>query len=455
MGGRLLPRRRSFSLARSLEPISANLFPSSMVTHSRLSICYAAPGHSLLSTSGPTRNILSLAEALSQWADVTVAFRTILDPIKPEKYRVIAIEPHQGTSAGSKDDDATRGLNPFAHLSYLRTLRSFSRRGAAAYDLVLEKGWRLSGALSAAFRHRGVPGVLVENDARRWAEPVRGARTGLKYLLHQSAQLLAGFYSSHIPVVIAETDELKAMLVQQRGISSERIAVVGLGVDHALFHPRDQESARTSLGINPAVTVLLYVGGMDKYHDLGPVIEVLAQIRSPSLELHLVGDGEFRARYEEGARRAQTPVRFHGRVLHSTVPEYIAAADVCIAPYRASAFYGETVTFSTLKIPEYMACGRPVVSVPSGAIRRLVEDQASGFLFPNDVASWVAFLKTLPPRSRLRDMGRAAARAVEPLSWGATAARYLEICQQLTGRTAALKALKTTGDLAIEHRHLP
>ena len=167
--------------------------------------------------------------------------------------------------------------------------------------------------------------------------------------------------------------------------------MVGLGVDHALFRPRDQASARISLGINPAATVLLYVGGMDKYHDLGPIIEAFGQIRSPSFELHLVGDGEFRARYEEKARHAQTPVRFHGRVPHPMVPDYIAAADICLAPYQTSAFHGEMVTFSTLKIPEYMACGRPVVSVPSGAIRKLIEDQVSGFLFPNDVSSWVVF----------------------------------------------------------------
>jgi glycosyltransferase involved in cell wall biosynthesis len=199
----------------------------------------------------------------------------------------------------------------------------------------------------------------------------------------------------------------------------------------------------------------LYVGGMDKYHDLDPIIEAFGRIRSPSLELHLVGDGEFRARYEEKARRAQTLLRFHGRVPHAMVPDYIAAADICLAPYQTSAFHGEMVTFSTLKIPEYLACGRPVVSVPSGAIRKLIEDQVSGFLFPNDVASWVVFLKSLPSRGRLRDMGQIAARSVEALSWENTAARYLEICQQLTGHAAGLKTLNAAGKLAVERRHMP
>jgi glycosyltransferase involved in cell wall biosynthesis len=429
--------------------------PSAMLASKRPTICYAAPGHALLSTAGPTRNILSLAGALSQWADVTVAFRTILEPIKPTKYEVIAIEPRRGISSAGQDDEAMRGLNPFAHLSYLRTIRSFSRRAAHAYDLVLEKGWRLSGFLSAAFRLQGVPAVLIENDARRWAEPVGDVRTGVKYTLHELAQLLAGFYSRRVPLIISETEELKSTLVRQRGIAPANIAVIGLGVDHALFRPRDQEAARISLGINPSATVLLYVGGMDKYHDLGPIIEAFGQFRAPSLELHLVGDGEFRARYEEKAGRTQTLLRFHGRVPHSMVPDYIAAADICLAPYQTSAFHGEMVTFSTLKIPEYMACGRPVISVPSGAIRKLIEDQVSGFLFPNDVASWVVFLKSLPSRGRLKDMGQVAAGSVAALSWEATADRYLQICQQLTGHAVGRKTSKAVGELAVERRRMP
>jgi glycosyltransferase involved in cell wall biosynthesis len=409
----------------------------------RLSVCYAAPGHALLSTSGATRNILSLAGALSQWADVTVAFRNVQEPIKTERYRVIAIEPHVGDYTGTKDDVAIRGLNPIPHISYLQALRSFSKRWAHAYDLVLEKGWYLSGLLSAAFRLQGVPGVLVENDIRRWSEPIGDLRTVIKYFFHSSAQFLAGFYSRHVPI-IAETDELKTMLVRQRGIAPEKIAVVGLGVDHTLFYPKDQEVARRSLGISPAVTVLLYVGGMDKYHDLGPVIDALTRIRLPSFELHLVGDGEYRTQYEEKVRRARIAVQFHGHVPHYVVPEYIAAADVCIAPYQTSAFYNQLVTFSTLKIPEYMACGRPVVSVPSGNIRRLIEDEVSGFLFPNAVDSWVSFFAVPPSREQLRGMGRAAAQAVEPLSWEKTSAGYYEVCQALLGLHAGSSALRTS-----------
>ena len=333
---------------------------------------------------------------------------------------------------GGSDDVAARGLNVFAHISYLRKLSFFSREPASSYDLVLEKGWRLSGFLSSAMGRHGVPAVLVENDVRFWSETIGSAGAIAKYGAHRAAQSLAGFYSRRIPLIIAETDELKVMLAAERGVTPACIEVVGLGVDHELFRPLDQASSRNELGIQPGAFVLLYVGGMDTYHDMGPVIDALARISVPLLELHLVGDGEFRGKYEARAKHARVPIRFHGQVSHEKVPEFIAAADLCLAPYRVAAFPNEAVSFSTLKIPEYMACGRPVASVPSGHIKKLIDDQVSGFLFPNDATAWVDFLKTLPSREKLKEMGRAASQAAESITWGKTAERYLEVCQELT-----------------------
>jgi glycosyltransferase involved in cell wall biosynthesis len=395
-------------------------------------ICYAAPGHALLGASGTTRNMLSLATALSCWADVTVAFRTIREPFKSDKFQVIAIESEAESTSGRKDDVAASGLNVLDHVSYLRKLSTFSKQLASSYDLVFEKGWRLSGFLSSACQRNGVPGVLVENDIRHWSDPLASVGAFARYGVHGVAQRLARFWSRRVPLVIAETEELKSLLIAKREIAPERIEVAELGVDHELFRPLIQSSCRNVLGIEPDAFVLLYVGGMDTYHDLEPLLGALAQINFPALEVHLVGDGEYRSRYEAKAKHAQIPVRFHGYVSARRVSEFIAAADLCLAPYRVNAFPNNSVFFSTLKIPEYMACGRPVVSVPSGHIKKLIEDQVSGFLFPNDVASWVTFLRTPPSRERLMHMGNAAARAVESMTWQKTAAVYLGACQKLT-----------------------
>jgi len=398
----------------------------------RLSICYAAPGLNLLPSAGPTRNVLNLANALSEWADVTVAFRNVPEPVPSGNYKLIGIEPHATTSIEDKDDNATRGLHPFQHIAYCRRLWSFSEQQSSFYDVVLEKGWRLSGYLLDGFRRRGVPGVLIENNVHFWSEPLTNLQALAKYILHSAALGVASRCSRQASAVIAETQEMKTMLVEHRRLRPEQVEVVGLGVDHTVFRPMVQQSARESLQLCPDAILLLYVGGMDEYHDLEPVIEAMGSVKRPLVELHVVGDGEFRDRCEAKARRDQVRARFYGHVDHSLVPRYIAAADLCIAPYRTSACYNGILPFSTLKIPEYMACGRTVASVPSGPIERLIEDGISGFLFPNEASAWTSFLKTLPSREQLGQMGAAAAQAVDSVSWEKTAMRYLQVCERLT-----------------------
>jgi glycosyltransferase involved in cell wall biosynthesis len=248
----------------------------------------------------------------------------------------------------------------------------------------------------------------------------------VKYGTHLVADAVARHHSRGVPI-IAETDELKAMLIQ-RGAVADRVEVIGLGVDHRRFHPRDQGDARRALGLDVGATVFVYVGAMDKYHDLAPVIAGLATA-SPDTELHVVGDGNGRAECERLAAGLGAAVRFHGRVPHPSVPTYIAAADACIAAYRERTFVGDGVPFSTLKVPEYMACGRAVVGNAAGQARALLEHGISAFLFLNDVQSWSRFFTEVPSREQLAEMGRAAAKAAEVLTWERTAARYLDVCQ--------------------------
>jgi glycosyltransferase involved in cell wall biosynthesis len=408
------------------------------MSDSRLSICYAAPGLNLLPTAGPTRNVLSVAEALGQWADVTVAFRHVSQSIQTDAYGVMAIEPSGTGPTAPKDDTATRGFHPLRHLAYCRALQAFARQHASVFDVVLEKGWRLSGFLSAAFVRAGVPAVLVENAVSLWIDPVNDLQSLGKYLLYRSADALTNFCTRRVPLVIAETEELKDAMVVHRGIAADRIKVIRLGLDHHRFRPMPQQAARESLGISGDATVLVYVGGIDEYHDLEPLIDALARSARPSVELHVVGNGEYREKLEGRIAATRVKARFYGHVPHATVPQYIAAADLCLAPYRTSAFPGGLVTFATLKIPEYMACARAVVSVPSPAIARLVNNRVNGFLFPNDAASWSGFLKELPSRQQLAAMGEAASAAMRPITWDATARNYLMACEELVSHAPSL-----------------
>jgi glycosyltransferase involved in cell wall biosynthesis len=402
----------------------------------RLSVCYLAPGHNLLSTMGPSRNVLSLARALERYADVTVVFRRVLDQGPPADLPVIELQPSASRQSMIVDDSAMRGLGYGEFLGYLRAVRRFADGPLRAYDVVLEKSWLLSGSISSRCRRRGQPGVPVENFV---PNPVRNAAGGLaKRLRLEIGQRIAGHHLRQAPLIIAETPYLKRAIARHWRVDEGRIAVVGLGVDRTLFAPRDQLAARRELGIGAGSLILLYVGVVDATHDLGPVLDALARLRQPGVELHVVGDGSLRAGHERAVRATGARVIFHGLVSHERVPAYIAAADLCIAPYDPSAFKSGELGYSTMKVPEYLSAGRPVVTVPSGRLTDLIRDGETGFLVGNTVDEWTRFLRQCPSRDTLRVIGETAAR-VDLMSWDDTARAYLALAErQLAGRPSEL-----------------
>jgi glycosyltransferase involved in cell wall biosynthesis len=196
-----------------------------------------------------------------------------------------------------------------------------------------------------------------------------------------------------------------------------------------LCAPRDQAAVRRELEIAPDRLVMVYSGVVDATHDLGPLLEAMSRLQDSAIEVHVVGDGVLRAKHESAARANSLNVVFHGRVAHERVPLYIAAADLCLAPYDPTAFSQGELGYSSMKVPEYLSAGRPVVTVRSGRLPDLVRDHKTGFLVANKLEDWMRFLKERPDRDTLRAMGEAALE-VELMSWNDTAEAYLTLFER-------------------------
>jgi len=398
-------------------------------TGRRLSVCYVAPGQHLLESAGPTRNVLNLASALSRYADVAVAFRRVPDKSERAGVEVLQIDPPRPGDAGAAyDDAAVRGVSPAELVRYTMALRRFARRELKRFDLVFEKSWTLSGLVAAECKKIQVPALIIENLVPVVGGKSPAAGSVVKRSKVWAGKALAGYYLRRADRVIAETQVLKAAMVDQWRIPEKRVSVVALGVDRDRFCPMDQVTARRQLGLSKSATVLLYSGILDETHNLRPVVAALVRANLRDVELHIIGDGVLRAELEQLARNSGAAIRFHGRVPYELVPQYIGAADLCLAPYEPGAFPGGQVAYSSLKIPEYMSVGRPVVSVPSGRVLELVDHGKTGFLFANSEDEWLRFLHDLPEREKLAEMGASAADSGLD-SWDDVARAYLKIGQ--------------------------
>src|SRR5439155_15606897 len=80
--------------------------------------------------------------------------------------------------------------------------------------------------------------------------------------------------------------------------------------------------------------------------------------------------------------------QFVGAVSHDRVPEYIAAADACVAPFTAER--NQTLGVSALKMFEYLACGRPVVATSVPGVADLLAEFGCGISVRPDEPSELA-----------------------------------------------------------------
>jgi len=131
----------------------------------RLSICYIVPGHNLLTTAGPARHVLSLAGALGELADTTVAFRGVLEPVAGSNFSVLEIEPGGNRTKTAVDDAALRGVGYREFAEYLGALRRFCQQRLTGFDIVLEKSWLLSGLVTAWCLDRGIRSLPVGSNS--------------------------------------------------------------------------------------------------------------------------------------------------------------------------------------------------------------------------------------------------------------------------------------------------
>jgi glycosyltransferase involved in cell wall biosynthesis len=405
-----------------------------------LRILFAAPGHYMVRTGGGSRVVLEVCRALAREADVTAAFRGLVDHAGSESFPVVALQPEASLPPeAARSSNAARGLNPLPWLACIRAFERFAQTAAGRFDCVIEYGWRGSGVLCSAFTRRGVPAVAAEHFPRVYLPGLpRSPRELGRRLALAVTERLAAHRLRGMPIVLAETEVLRDDLVRRNGLQAARVRTAPLGVDSSRFAPRDHAECRAELGLPEGRTVWLYVGGMDMYHDMQPCLQAVAEADRDDVLLVLVGTGIKRAQWERAAGPALgRRILFCGRQPHERVPAYIGAADLCLAPYDVGLFPQRTVTFSTLKVREYLACGRPVVTVPSGTLRDLVARGRNGFVFGNTRAEWHGFLSAAPQRDELRAMAPTIARQAPRRSWAETSACYLAACRDAVDRHSA------------------
>lgn len=117
-----------------------------------------------------------------------------------------------------------------------------------------------------------------------------------------------------------------------------------------------------------------------------------------------------------------------GFVDNIRLPLYQAAADVLLMPYgtSVSSSSGQDIAevINPMKMFEYMAAGRAILTADLPSIREVLDETCAAFCAPGDVAAWVAALQgLLADEPRRLSLASTARREAEGHTWIARAKR--------------------------------
>lgn len=124
-------------------------------------------------------------------------------------------------------------------------------------------------------------------------------------------------------------------------------------------------------------------------------------------------------------------VTMTGFVNHESIPLYQAAADVLLMPYSRSieASSGQDIAevINPMKMFEYMAAGRAIVSADLPAIREVLNEGNAMLAEPGEIGAWrLEIEKLLADESRRLKMGKQARKDAEQFTWAKRQERILE-----------------------------
>lgn len=216
-------------------------------------------------------------------------------------------------------------------------------------------------------------------------------------------------------VVLSVNDSYRRVAIERGHRDPDDVVVVRTGPDLSRFVP---------VAPDPTLKkgkdfLLSYVGVMGPQDGVDHALKALAALAERRRDWHAIfmGDGEVLEEMRALAAELGLDdlVEFSGWVEHDYVATVLSSTDVCLAPDPKNALNDLS---SMVKISEYMAMARPIVSFDL-AESRVGAGDAALFAAPEDFAGFAGLISDLlDDPERRRALGAAGRRrAEEVLAW--------------------------------------
>jgi glycosyltransferase involved in cell wall biosynthesis len=210
--------------------------------------------------------------------------------------------------------------------------------------------------------------------------------------------------------------------------STNEVVIAPNGVDLERFSSLpDPAAARRQLGLREAPTVMctghLYAGrGADLFLALAKSLP----------EAQFVWVGGRPEDIETWKQKVESDnVVFTGFISNRDLPLYQAAADILLMPYSrsimgSSGSADSAAVASPMKMFEYMAAGRAIVSSDLPVIREVLKERNAVFCKAGEIRDWRLVIESLlEDQTRRTALGEQARQDVQGYTWVARAQRIM------------------------------
>jgi len=240
--------------------------------------------------------------------------------------------------------------------------------------------------------------------------------------------------------IVGNSPGIKEYLVSEKGVPKSKVFVVPNAVEEKLFFGVKDFSLREKMGWSEKI-IVLYLGSMSSVYDFSTILDAAGKTQNKDILFVMVGDGRRRPEILKGKEEGNLEnLLILDAVPKSHVPEFIVAADICVATLRNLSLL--RYVYATKAI-EYMAGGRPVVLAMEGVTKELVCDNAKGGICvsPENKKEFLDAVEKLAKNEKVRKkLGNSGKKYVEEnFSLSLLAGEYLKILLKKTTRRTKAK----------------
>ena len=235
------------------------------------------------------------------------------------------------------------------------------------------------------------------------------------------------FFKKMMGVVVI-TQKLRDLLIE-RGISPDKILVAPDGVDLEEFNVKEtKEECRRKLNLPQDKKIILYTGHLYQWKGAQTLAEASSYLPEDAY-VYFVG-GTTKDIKEFEIQNSKLKIKVIGHRPHAEIPYWLKAADILVLPNSGKEDISKFWT-SPIKMFEYMASGRPIVSSDLPSIREILNERNAVLVEPDNSKALASAIERVLRSSDLSEkISMQALRDVQNYSWSNRAKNILWFYQK-------------------------